>query len=77
MGVALGDIDNDLRPDIFATNFAQDHNTLYHNQGNGFFSDISGQAGLAGSSRPFMGWGTFFSTMTTMAGRISSSPMAT
>ena len=60
MGVALGDIDNDLRPDIFVTNFAQDHNTLYRNQGNGFFSDISGRAGLAGSSRPFMGWGTFF-----------------
>ena len=60
MGVALGDYDNDARPDIFVTNFSQDHNTLYHNEGNLFFVDRSGQAGLSGNSRPFMGWGTFF-----------------
>ncbi len=60
MGVALADFDNDLQVDIFVTNFSQDHNTLYRNEGNGFFSDVSGRAGLAGSSRPFMGWGTFF-----------------
>ena len=60
MGVALADFDNDLRVDIFVTNFSQDQNTLYRNEGNGFFADVSGRAGLAGSSRPFMGWGTFF-----------------
>ena len=60
MGVALADFDNDLQVDIFVTNFSQDHNTLYRNEGNGFFADVSGRAGLAGSSRPFMGWGTFF-----------------
>jgi len=60
MGVALADFDNDLQVDIFVTNFAQDHNTLYRNEGNGGFADISGRAGLASSSRPFMGWGTFF-----------------
>ena len=60
MGVALADFDNDLRIDIFVTNFSQDHNTLYRNQDNGFFADISGRAGLAGTSRPFMGWGTLF-----------------
>ncbi len=60
MGVALADYDNDLQVDILATNFSQDHNTLYRNEGDGFFADISGRAGLASSSRPFMGWGTFF-----------------
>ena len=60
MGVALADFDNDLQVDIFVTNFSQDHNTLYRNEGNGFFADVSGRAGLASSSRPFMGWGTFF-----------------
>ena len=60
MGVALADFDNDLQVDIFVTNFTQDHNTLYRNLGDGFFADISGRAGLAGSSRSFMGWGTFF-----------------
>lgn len=60
MGVTLADYDNDLQVDIFVTNFSQDHNTLYRNEGDGFFADVSGRAGLAGSSRPFMGWGTFF-----------------
>ena len=60
MGVALADFDNDLQVDVFVTNFSQDQNTLYRNEGNGFFTDVSGYAGLAGSSRPFMGWGTFF-----------------
>ena len=60
MGVALGDGDGDGWCDIFVTNFSQDHNTYYENTGTGFFTDISGQAGLAGSSRPFMGWATFF-----------------
>ena len=60
MGVAVADFDNDLHIDIFVSNFTRDHNTLYRNTGRGFFADISGRAGLAGSSRPFMGWGTFF-----------------
>jgi hypothetical protein len=60
MGVALADYDNDLQVDIFVTNFAQDYNTLYRNEGHGFFADVSGRTGLSGSSRPFMGWGTFF-----------------
>ncbi|MEE3234259.1 MAG: CRTAC1 family protein [Candidatus Latescibacterota bacterium] len=60
MGVAVGDYDNDGFFDLFVTNFAQDNNTLYDNSGKGFFSDVSGKAGLAASSRPFMGWGTFF-----------------
>ena len=60
MGVTLADYDNDLQVDIFVTNFSQDHNTLYRNEGDGFFTDVTGRAGLASSSRPFMGWGTFF-----------------
>ena len=60
MGVTLADYDNDLQVDIFVTNFSQDHNTLYRNEGDSFFTDVTGRAGLASSSRPFMGWGTFF-----------------
>jgi len=60
MGLAVSDYDNNGLFDLFATNFSQDHNTLYHNSGQSFFADISGRAGLAGSSRPYMGWGTFF-----------------
>ena len=60
MGVAAGDYDRDGRFDIFVTNFSQDHNTLYRNSGQGYFLDVSGRANLAGTSRPHMGWGTFF-----------------
>jgi enediyne biosynthesis protein E4 len=60
MGVACGDWNNDGHFDLFVTNFAQDYNTLYHNSGNGFFIDRSGGLGLSASSRPYMGWGTFF-----------------
>lgn len=60
MGVAVADYDRDGRFDLFVTNFSQDHNTLYRNSGQGYFLDVSGRANLAGSSRPHMGWGTFF-----------------
>jgi hypothetical protein len=60
MGVALGDYDNDGQYDLLVTNFAQDYDTLYRNEGNGFFADVSGITGLAGPSRPFLSWGVFF-----------------
>jgi hypothetical protein len=60
MGVALGDYDNDGDYDLVVTNFAQDYTTLYRNEGSGFFADVSGVAGIAGPSRPFLKWGTFF-----------------
>jgi enediyne biosynthesis protein E4 len=59
MGVAIGDFDNDGRNDIHITNFADDFNVLYHNEG-GFFSDVSFKTGVARISIPFLGWGTHF-----------------
>lgn len=43
-GVAVGDYDNDGRPDIFIANNGP--NTLYHNNGNGTFTDVTAQSGL-------------------------------
>ncbi len=60
MGVALGDYDNDGQYDLLVTNFAQDYDTLYRNEGTGFFADVSGLTGIAGPSRPYLSWGTFF-----------------
>ena len=44
-GVAIGDYDNDGWPDIFVAGNAR--NTLYHNNGNGTFTDVTENSGLA------------------------------
>jgi hypothetical protein len=44
MGVAPADFDNDGHQDIFITGFP--NCTLYHNNGNGTFTDITADAGL-------------------------------
>jgi enediyne biosynthesis protein E4 len=46
MGVAVGDYDNDGYPDIYVTSYGK--NILYHNNGNGTFSDVTEKAGVAG-----------------------------
>ena len=60
MGVEFGDWDNDGLQDIFVTNFAQETNTLYGNDGQGQFYDITLRAGLAECSYKPLGFGTNF-----------------
>ena len=60
MGVAVGDYDRDGRDDLHVTNFADDANALYHNDGGGLFTDVSYPAGVGHPSVPFLGWGTHF-----------------
>jgi hypothetical protein len=57
MGVDAGDVDGDGRVDVFVTNFALDHDTLYVNQGVGSFRDASYSSGLGGATWPLMSWG--------------------
>jgi len=45
MGVAVGDYDNDGFPDIYVTSFGK--NILYHNNGDGTFTDVTAKAGVA------------------------------
>ena len=58
MGVDMADYDNDGNLDIIVTNFADDHTTLYRNDGSGGFIDVSKEAGFTMS--PFLGWGIQF-----------------
>jgi hypothetical protein len=60
MGLAVGDYDNDGMVDFHITNFSDDSNTLYRNDGGGNFTDITFQAGLGEPTIPFLGWGTQF-----------------
>ena len=46
MGVAAGDFDNDGNEDLFVTAYGQSH--LFHNNGNGTFTDVTQRAGLGG-----------------------------
>jgi len=47
LGIAIGDYDNDGGPDIYLDNFGP--NVLFHNNGDGTFTDVTGRAGVAGS----------------------------
>jgi hypothetical protein len=60
MGVAVGDYDRDGRADLHVTNFADDANILYHNDGAGLFSEATFLAGVGNPAFPFLGWGTHF-----------------
>jgi len=45
-GVAVGDYDNDGYPDLFIANAGR--NTLYHNNGDGTFTDVTETSGIGG-----------------------------
>lgn len=60
MGIAVGDYENNGRLDLLATDFSDDYKVLYHNDGDGNFTDVSYHAGIAQDTIPFLGWGTGF-----------------
>jgi hypothetical protein len=59
MGVSAADAFGNGNLSIVKTNFAGDTSTLYRNQGNGTFEDVTYQAGLGRNTR-FLGWGAVF-----------------
>jgi enediyne biosynthesis protein E4 len=59
MGVAIGDYDNAGRFGLWVTNFSEEYNALYKNDGDHFI-DMSFRSKTAAPSLPYVGWGNAF-----------------
>ncbi len=60
MGIAVGDVDGNGRPDLFTTNFSSDTNTLHVNADGEYFDDRTARLGLKVGSHQVVGWATAF-----------------
>jgi hypothetical protein len=60
MGIAVGDYRHTGLPSLYITNFADEYNTLYSNQGKYDFRDVSYEAGVALAVLPWVKWGVAF-----------------
>jgi hypothetical protein len=60
MGIAVGDYNRDGKVDLATTTFSDDYKTLYRNDGNGSFTDVTYKSGIAGPTIPFLSWGIGF-----------------
>ena len=58
MGVAVADFDGDGDDDLFMTHDVKESNTLFVNDGNGWFEDRSNVLGVAAGSMAYTGFGT-------------------
>lgn len=57
MGIGVGDYDNDGREDIFAVNFAGEPKSVYHNNGDGSFTNAASSANFSSMNLQFLGFG--------------------
>jgi enediyne biosynthesis protein E4 len=60
MGIAVGDYNHTGRPSLYVTNFEDENDDLYRNDGDWNFSEQSYGSGLAVASLPWVKWGTAF-----------------
>ncbi|HEY1265437.1 MAG TPA: CRTAC1 family protein, partial [Terriglobales bacterium] len=58
MGIAVCDYNHSGRFSIHVTNFEDQYNSLFHNDGDMSFTDSANAAGIAAASSPMLGWGT-------------------
>jgi hypothetical protein len=60
MGIAIGDYLHNGRPSLYVTNFSDENDLLFRNDGNWNFTDVSYSSGVALPSLPWVKWGTAF-----------------
>ena len=60
MGIAIGDVDGNHRPDLFVTNYYAESNTLYSQQHSTGFMDDTAAADLATPGYSMLGFGCQF-----------------
>ena len=60
MGIAAGDYENNGRLDMVNTDFSDDYDVVFHNDGIGNFEDYSYRSGVAPPTIPFVGFGDGF-----------------
>jgi enediyne biosynthesis protein E4 len=63
MGIAVGDYNHTGRPSLYVTNFEDENDDLYRNDGDWNFSEESYASGLAAASLPWVKWGTAFADL--------------
>lgn len=60
MGIDWGDYDNDGRFDLFVATFQNEAKSLYHNDGEGSFSDLGIPSGVGAAAAPYVTFGCKF-----------------
>lgn len=60
MGVAIGDYLHSGLPSIYVTNFENEYNILYRNNGGWQFDDVAYKSGVGLPSMPYVKWGDAF-----------------
>jgi enediyne biosynthesis protein E4 len=60
MGVAVGDYMHSGRFSVAITHFSEEYTTLFRNDGDWNFADVSLDAGIAKATVPYVGWGDAF-----------------
>jgi hypothetical protein len=60
MGLAVGDYENNGHLDLVSTDFSDDYDVVFLNDGHGNLTDVSYKSGIASPTVPFVGFGDGF-----------------
>ncbi len=63
MGIAVGDYNHTGRPSLYITNFENENDDLYRNDGGYNFNEVSYSSGIGFSSLAWVKWGTAFADL--------------